>query len=95
MIAENCSGDETEGENVCEGLNHGSVNSDHVRPTWKLIFSDGYDSETDIDGLEQTDSTSCQLVSSGSGSDDTSTAAKRKLAVLSREEILGFISPLN
>ena len=53
VIAENCLGDETEGENVCEALNHGSANSDHVRPTWELISSDGYDSETDIDGLEQ------------------------------------------
>ena len=39
-----------------------------------MISSDGSDSETDIDNLEQTDSASCQLVSSGSGSNDTSTA---------------------
>ena len=41
-----------------------------------MISSDGSDSETDIDSMEQTDSASCQLVSSGSGSNDTSTAAE-------------------
>ena len=41
-----------------------------------MISSDGSGSETDIDSLEQTDSASCQLVSSGSGSNDTSTAAE-------------------
>ena len=41
-----------------------------------MISSDGSDSETDIDSLEQTDSVSCQLVSSGSGSNDSSTAAE-------------------
>ena len=75
-IAENDSEDESEGENICEGLDQGSANSDQARPTWKVISSDGSDSETDIDSLEQTDSASCQLVSSGSGSNDTSTAAE-------------------
>ena len=39
-----------------------------------MISLNGSDSETDIDSLEQTDSAPCQLVSSGSGSNDTSTA---------------------
>ena len=75
-IAEDDSGNESEGENVCEGLNQGSANSDKVQPTWEVISSDGSDSETDIDSLEQIDPASCQLVSSGSGSNDTSTAAE-------------------
>ena len=75
-IAEDDSGDESEGENICEGLDQGSANSDQARLTWKVISSDGSDSETDIDSLEQTDSASCQLVWSGSGSNDTSTAAE-------------------
>ena len=41
-----------------------------------MISSDGSDSETDIDSLEQTDSVSCQLVSSVGGSNDSSTAAE-------------------
>ena len=41
-----------------------------------MISSGRSDSETDIDDLEQIDSASCQLVSSGSGSNDTSTAAQ-------------------
>ena len=41
-----------------------------------MISSDGSDLETDIDDLEQTHSASCQLVSSGSGSNDTSIAAQ-------------------
>ena len=69
-------GDESEGENICEGFDQGSANSDQVLPTWEVISSDGSDLETDIDSLEQTDSASCQLVSSGSGSNDTSTAAE-------------------
>ena len=40
------------------------------------IGLNGLDSETNIDGLEQIDLASCQLVSSGSGSNDTSTAAE-------------------
>ena len=36
-IAENDSGDESEGEHICEGLDQGSENSDQVRPTWKVI----------------------------------------------------------
>ena len=40
-----------------------------------MISSYGSDSETDIGDQEQTDSESCQLVSSGSGSNDKSTAA--------------------
>ena len=55
-IAEDDSGDETEGENICEGLDQGSANSDQALPTWEVISSDGSDSETDIDSLEQTDS---------------------------------------
>ena len=39
-----------------------------------MISSDGSDSETDIDDLQQTDSASCELVSSGSGSNDTSSS---------------------
>ena len=46
-------GDENEGENVCEGLDQGSANSDQIRPRWRMITSDGSDSETDIDDLEQ------------------------------------------
>ena len=64
-----------ERKNVYKGLEQESVNSEQVRPTWKVIFSDGSDSETNINDLEQTDSALCQLVSSGSGSNDTSTAA--------------------
>ena len=41
-----------------------------------MISLDESNSETDIDSLEQTDSASCQLVSSGSGSNDTSIAAE-------------------
>ena len=75
-IAEDNWGDESEGENICEGLDQGSANSDQARPTWEVISSDGSDSETDIDSLEQTGSASCQLVSSGSVSNDTITAAE-------------------
>ena len=75
-IAEDESGDESEGENIYEDLDQGSAKSHQARPTWEVISSDGSDSETDIDSLEQTDSASCQLVSSGSGSNDTSTAAE-------------------
>ena len=32
-IAKNYLGDEAEGENVCESLDHGSANSDQVQPT--------------------------------------------------------------
>ena len=78
-IAEDDSGDESEGENICKGLDQGSANSDQARPTWEVISSGGSDSETDIDSLGQTDSASCQLVSSGSGSNDTSTAAEAKV----------------
>ena len=60
-IAEDDSGDESEGENICEDLDQGSANSDQVRLTWEVVSSDGSDSETDIDELEQTDSASCQL----------------------------------
>ena len=49
------------------------VNSEQVRSTWEVISSDGSDSETDIDDLQQTDAASCQLVSSGSGSNDINT----------------------
>ena len=41
-----------------------------------MISSDGLNSETDIDDLEQTGFKSCQLVSSCSGSNDTSTVAQ-------------------
>ena len=75
-IAEDDSGDKSEGENVCESLDQGSANSEQVRFTWEVISSDGSDLETDIDHLEQTDSASCQLVSSGSGSNDISTSAQ-------------------
>ena len=75
-IAEDDLGDESEGQKVCEGLDQGSANSEQARPTWEVISSDGSVSETDIDDLEQTDSASCQLVSSGSGSNDTSTSAQ-------------------
>ena len=51
-----------------------SANLDKVGPTREVISSDGSDSETDFDELEQTDFASCQLVSSGSGSNDTNTA---------------------
>ena len=61
------------------------ANSDQVRPTWKVISSDGSDSETDIEDLEQTDSASCQLVSSSSGSNDTSTEHKRRVMVTCRD----------
>ena len=59
-----------------KAFDQGSENSDQVRLTWEVISSDGSDSETDIDNLEQTDSASCQLVICGSGSNDTSTAAE-------------------
>ena len=75
-IAEDDSGNESEGENICKDLDRESANSDQVQPTWEMISSDGSDSETDSDGLEQTDSASCQLVGSDSGSSDTSTAAE-------------------
>ena len=75
-IAKDDSGDKSEGENICEGLDQRSANSDQARPTWEVISLDGSDSETDINSLEQTNSASCQLVSSGSGSNDTSTAAE-------------------
>ena len=60
-IAEDDSGDKSEGENVSEGLDQGSENSDQVGVTWEVIFLDGLDSDTDIDDLEQTDSASCQI----------------------------------
>ena len=60
-IAENDPWDESAGENVCEGLYHGSANSDQVRLTWKVIPSHGSDSKIDIDNLEQTYSASCQV----------------------------------
>ena len=63
-IAEDDSGDESERENICEGLDQGSENSDQAWPTWEVISLNGSDSETDIDNLEQIDSASCQLVSS-------------------------------
>ena len=75
-IAEDDSENESEGENICKDLDKGLANSEQAQPTWEVISSDGSDSETDIDSLEQTDSASCQLVSSGSGSNDTSTAAE-------------------
>ncbi|CAK8680939.1 unnamed protein product [Clavelina lepadiformis] len=53
-----------------------SRGNDQVRPPWEVIASDESDSETDVDNLEQTDSASCQLVSSVSGSDDTRTSAQ-------------------
>ena len=56
-----CRRDESEEENVCEGLNQESANLEQVQPTWKVISSDGSDSETDIDDLELTNSASCQL----------------------------------
>ena len=68
--------DESEGENVSEELDQASANSEQVRPAWKVISSGESDLETDINDLEPTDSASCQLVSSGSGSIDTSTAAQ-------------------
>ena len=46
------------------------------KPTWEVISSDGSDPETDIDDLQQTDSESRQIFRSGSGSNDTSTAAQ-------------------
>ena len=75
-IAEDDSGDESEGEKVCEGLDQGSANSEQVRPTWEVISSDGSDSEIDINDLEQIDSASCQLVGFGNSSNDTSTSAQ-------------------
>ena len=59
-IAEDDSEDESEGENVFEGFDQGLANSDQGL-TWKVIFSDWSNSETDIGDLEQTDSVSCQL----------------------------------
>ena len=41
-----------------------------------MISSNGSDSKTNIDDLEQTDSASCQFVNSGIGSNDTSTLAQ-------------------
>ena len=61
-FAEDDLGDESEGENVCEGLYQESANSDQVRLTWEVISSDKSDSVTDIDDLGQTDSASCQLL---------------------------------
>ena len=61
-IEDDDSENESEGENVCESLDQGSANSEQVRLTWEVIFSDGSDSDTDIDDLEQTDSASCQLL---------------------------------
>ena len=75
-IAEDYLGDKSKGENVCESLDQGSANLEQVQPTWEVIFSDELHSETDIDDLEQIDSASCQLVSSGTGSNDTSTSAQ-------------------
>ena len=75
-IAEDDLGNESKSENVCESLDQGSANSEQVRLAWELISSDGSDSDTDIDDLEQTDSASCQLVSSASGRNDTSTKAQ-------------------
>ena len=75
-IAEDNSGDKSEGENVCKGLDQGSANSDQVRPTWEVISLAESNSETDMNDLEQTGSESCQLVSSGTGSNDTSIAAQ-------------------
>ena len=60
-IAEDDPGDESKSENICESLDQGSANSDQVRLTWEVISSDGSDSDTDIDDLEQTDSASYQL----------------------------------
>ena len=48
-IVEDDSADESEGENVCEGLDQGSPNLEQFRPTWEVISSDGSDSATDID----------------------------------------------
>ena len=75
QIAED-SKDESGGENVYEGLNQGSANSEQVRPTWKVIFLNGSDSETVINDLKQTDSILCQLVSFGSDSNDTNIATQ-------------------
>ncbi|CAK8680844.1 unnamed protein product [Clavelina lepadiformis] len=69
-------GGEGESEGEYEGLDQGWAISDQVRPPWEVIASDESDSETDVDNLEQTDSASCQLVSSVSGSDDTRTSAQ-------------------
>ena len=41
-----------------------------------MISLDGSDSDTDIDDVEQTDSALCQLISSGSDSNNTNTAAQ-------------------
>ena len=60
-ITEDDPGDESKSENICESLDQGSANSDQVRLTWEVVSSDGSDSDTDIDNLEQTDSASCQL----------------------------------
>ena len=43
-ITEDDSGGESESKNICEGLDQGLANSDQVRPTWKVISSDGSDS---------------------------------------------------
>ena len=60
-IAEDDPGDESKTENICESLDQGSANSDQVQFTWEVISSDGSDSNTDIDDLEQTDTALCQL----------------------------------
>ena len=78
-IAEDDPRDENGGENVCEDLDQGLTNSDQVRSTWEVISLDGSDSETDVDDLEQTDFASCQLVSSGSGYNDTCLAAQAQV----------------
>ena len=75
-IAEDDSGDKNEGQNVCEGLDLGSANSEQVQSTWEVISSDESDLETDIDDLQQTESASCQLVSFGTDSNDTSNAVE-------------------
>ena len=61
-IAEDDPGDESKSKNICESLDKGSANSDQVRLTWEVISSDGWDSDTNINDLEQTDSASCQLL---------------------------------
>ena len=40
-IAEDDSGDESNGENICEGLDQGLAISDQARPTWEVISSEG------------------------------------------------------
>ena len=53
-IAEKNSGNESKSEKACKGCDQGLKNS--VRPICEVISSDGMDSETDINDLEQTDS---------------------------------------